>query len=1159
MRKIKRISIFISVLGLLLLAIVNSPFMSMHSLPDENTYLLDKKLKSDSIFLLEWIKNISLDKNPLDNSPYIIEVFQGDSIVYWNSRAATAKSTDYHLISQWSMNVYAVKMGLEVTALNTSVWAKTHNIFFSKNSEALQKWRDIKINIRSAPSKLQVLLRGSAWFLIFIGLWAYFITGWKNVQYSTQSIPIKYFISALGVLLLFKILNYWSYWVVLFEGFVGFETINDMSILTPNLVHLIINIGLFLIIVFSGKCHFDKIKIKKSHIGLASIIYGLFVMGAFTYFSYMAKGFVLHPSVNLDVDALMEFNHISFVLIICFVIYVITLFQGSVIGNMVLKNNDIQGQTFYSYTFIGLILGLVAFHFTKLLVVPWLMFLIFVMAFILMIDAYVESKEKKITYLIWWLFVFSGFMATVLFYFGLKKDVIERQHFVDNYYSPPVDSLVLGMIEIQDTLVKSNFFNTVSQTDKTTILDYLDIKEYIQNILPDKYASWPISIEMYDKNSGKSLFNNHFSDFYRTKTSLENGISSGKGVVFNPFENKYLRRFEIVVGSNSTNSWYLFLILNPETKVQKTIHPRSYDFAVIQDNDIIFKQDINDPISNENLLRLANESKVQSGYSIVVSPPQNNYKIVSWKKVSGLIKPISLFSFIFTVAGLMLLLLSLFNTRYDFLPESLALKMGARTSLKAKIQLAVIGLILFTFLIIGVITVFYFKNMLEVQDANRYQQENTSIYNNLRSLTQNLSDSDYVLSFLNTKLKDLAFIHDKDLTLYDAQGKLVSSTSDYSHFIRIPYGVWKQNKSFIANYNKDKDKHLDYLPIYVQSEQPMAFVAIDHKKNRVTSSKLTDFLSTILNAYIFLFLVAGALAITIANSITQPLSQLAEKLKKFKLGKTNEKLEWSSNDEIGTLIKDYNNLTNELDKSVNLLAKTERDSAWREMAKQVAHEIKNPLTPMKLSIQYLERTHKDNPEKASELIPRISATLVEQIDNLSQIAGEFSNFATMPQATNEKVSLNEVVETIHDLFRKREDMDIKMNEPIDDLYVFADKNHLVRILNNLLKNAIQAIPDDRRGNIEIELTRQGNEAVIRISDNGVGIPQDKKDKVFTPNFTTKSSGTGLGLAISSNMIESFNGRIYFESTEGQGSDFYVAIPLMKLDGNKESSERVSLD
>ena len=286
---------------------------------------------------------------------------------------------------------------------------------------------------------------------------------------------------------------------------------------------------------------------------------------------------------------------------------------------------------------------------------------------------------------------------------------------------------------------------------------------------------------------------------------------------------------------------------------------------------------------------------------------------------------------------------------------------------------------------------------------------------------------------------------------------------------------------------------------------------------------------------------------------------LAEKLKKFKLGKTNELLEWNSNDEIGALIHDYNNLTLEVEKSAGLLAKTERDIAWREMAKQVAHEIKNPLTPMKLNIQYLEKTAKDYPDRAHEMIPRVSSVLIEQIDNLSQIANEFSNFAAMPQASNEKFILNEVVETIHDLFRKRDDMDINMIEPIDDLYIFADKNHLVRILNNLLKNAIQAIPENRRGKIEIELSRKENQAIIRISDNGTGIPDYMKDKVFTPNFTTKSSGTGLGLAISANMIDSFNGKIYFETQIGKGTDFYVSIPLMRTDDPSKDETRVALE
>ena len=212
---------------------------------------------------------------------------------------------------------------------------------------------------------------------------------------------------------------------------------------------------------------------------------------------------------------------------------------------------------------------------------------------------------------------------------------------------------------------------------------------------------------------------------------------------------------------------------------------------------------------------------------------------------------------------------------------------------------------------------------------------------------------------------------------------------------------------------------------------------------------------------------------------------------------------------------------------------------------------------MKLSMQYLEKAIDANPEKAKELIQRISSTLIEQIENLNQIASEFSNFAKMPSTTNENVILNEVVETIHDLFRKREDMDISLNEPIEDLTVYADRNQLVRILNNLVKNAIQAIPHDKKGKIVISLYKSDKDAIISIQDNGTGIPESMRDKVFTPNFTTKSSGTGLGLAISANMIDTMNGKIYFETEENEGTTFFVQIPLMRLDD--DTRVVVSLD
>jgi len=242
-----------------------------------------------------------------------------------------------------------------------------------------------------------------------------------------------------------------------------------------------------------------------------------------------------------------------------------------------------------------------------------------------------------------------------------------------------------------------------------------------------------------------------------------------------------------------------------------------------------------------------------------------------------------------------------------------------------------------------------------------------------------------------------------------------------------------------------------------------------------------------------------------------------------------------------------------------VMAKVERDSAWKEMAKQVAHEIKNPLTPLKLNIQYLESKVRMNPEDAPGLIEQIAPSLIEQIDNLSEIASEFSNFAQLPTARNEQIRLNEIVKTVHDFFRKREDLTFQLFVPINDVLVFADRNHLVRIMNNVVKNAIQSIPSDRQGEIILRLYRKDDNAIIQVTDNGSGIPEEMHDKVFSPNFTTKSSGTGLGLAISTNMLESFNGRIYFKTIENLGTDFFIEIPLMRFEDNYPEVTRVLLD
>ena len=249
----------------------------------------------------------------------------------------------------------------------------------------------------------------------------------------------------------------------------------------------------------------------------------------------------------------------------------------------------------------------------------------------------------------------------------------------------------------------------------------------------------------------------------------------------------------------------------------------------------------------------------------------------------------------------------------------------------------------------------------------------------------------------------------------------------------------------------------------------------------------------------------------------QPIQHIADRLRKLSLGnKTkNELIAWDKKDEISALIDAYNNKVIELEDTYSRLSEAEREGAWRDMAKEVAHEIRNPLTPMKLIVQHLEMIRRQRPDNLEEYLIRSNKVLLDQIDNLERIVSEFANFAKMPQkASNELFVINDLVSSVADLFSQKEEgqkIDFTLNVP-DELYtVYADRTLLTGAFNNLVKNAIQAIPDDREGRVGVSLYRRNNTAVIRIRDNGSGIPKEIQDKIFSPNFTTKQYGSGIGL------------------------------------------------
>ncbi|MBK6611905.1 MAG: GHKL domain-containing protein [Sphingobacteriales bacterium] len=303
----------------------------------------------------------------------------------------------------------------------------------------------------------------------------------------------------------------------------------------------------------------------------------------------------------------------------------------------------------------------------------------------------------------------------------------------------------------------------------------------------------------------------------------------------------------------------------------------------------------------------------------------------------------------------------------------------------------------------------------------------------------------------------------------------------------------------------------------------------------------------IVNFFVVLLVLSATIAIALARSITNPINMIRDKLDQLRLGQRNEKLIYNRKDEIGSLVDQYNRTIDLLEDSVQRLQDAERINAWQDFAKQVAHEIKNPLTPMKLSIQHLQKAIVEKRQDVNQLASRVTNTLIEQIDLLAHIASEFSSFAKMPAPINEKLNLNELLTTGLDVFEVNQTISLTKKLPDEPLTVYADRQQLLRVFNNLIKNAIQAIPNDRKGevNILLETTENNEFALVSVNDNGVGIPEEQKEKVFLPNFTTKSSGMGIGLSMAKNMIQEAGGQIWLNSTMGIGSTFYVKLPLFK--------------
>lgn len=465
-------------------------------------------------------------------------------------------------------------------------------------------------------------------------------------------------------------------------------------------------------------------------------------------------------------------------------------------------------------------------------------------------------------------------------------------------------------------------------------------------------------------------------------------------------------------------------------------------------------------------------------------------------------------------------------------------------------------------IVIGPVSVFYMQTLYN-------QKTETSQFETTRTLMMEMNNDLDMADLLRTASRDTwtsilqhyATTFFTDLNLYQLNGHLLATTRPEIYELHLQAPM--MNAEAYQNIHRNKElyftheEHLGkgkyesaYIPLSDANGNTLAYLNTPYfSSNTDLHKEIMNFVLTYINIILVLLGVALIVILHRAKQITQPLAFIQSKLGVIELTEKNEPIEWKGDDEIGQLVEEYNKLIVKLDKSVEELKRTTTESAWRGVARQVAHEIKNSLTPMRLSVQLLQRKIESGTASPEE-IQRTSNTLIEQIDALSDIASSFSRYAKLPENHPAPLDLAELVGNVVNLYDNEENIEFHyIYDPSVDHTFNGDKTNLNSAVTNLVKNAVQAIGSKPDGRIDVTLTSRENTFVISVKDNGKGIKEEDKDQIFLPNFTTKTGGSGVGLSLTYNIVQAAGGIISFESQEGEGAEFVIKLPKTETTNN----------
>jgi len=901
------------------------------------------------------------------------------------------------------------------------------------------------------------------------------------------------------------------------------------------------------------------------------VVFG-FIIGGTSFIQQILRNIVYNPNIYFEFEDLSKINIFTFFALFGVLVLLLSFF---IISNKLFRQIKLYGiKNKDSFSAGLLILFLVSVYNFSISQDFWRMLFTLFFSTVLVVILHFFSKEKSLSF-VWvsiWIFFFSVLATFMIEKSNIEKSVLTRTNYLKSLLNERDYELEDKIYTLEKTIAEDEFFYVYLSSP---YIPYSQVEERLTYLYLDNafFGRYKYEISIYN-SAGNAKRPEHIPNEVLMKNLSLSEKTGSENLYFQSLDSaRYnywslipLKKQNILSGTIviklspieeiEESSVYVELMSNSKNMLKKS--ENEFAIAVYKKNQLIYSKNENFPNSynfdkkpnrNKQLLNLKKDNKTyialsnEKEYVGIALIPEENY-----------IKPFSIFSYLFCSGIILVITLLSFAFIFNKIFKIRLFHISFKISLQERIQQGIVIVSLLSFVAIGIITIVYFRDEYNEYHKSRLERKIDSVVKTAG--WQLINDSDSIIKIPNAR--ELSDIHKIDVNIFNADGQLLSSSQDAVFGRRLisrqmnPTAFYKlknDNENKLTQTERiNKFEYLSgYVPLKDKNDKIVAFLNLPYDfagNSNLQSQDVAEFLGTLFNVYVIFLMLAALVAFALAKSVTRPLSIIGDKLRKIQVGGKNEKIDWKSRDEdITEFIHRFNLMIEQLEASSRELARTQRESAWREMARQVAHEVKNPLTPMKLQIQMLERVSDKDPEKARDMIKKISKSLITQIDILSNIASEFSSFAKMPAPQNEVFVLNQLIEDVCNLFTTEENIEIELDLPNEDLSIFADTDQITRVLNNLIKNAIQAIPDDQQGKISVGLHKSENSAVIVVSDNGIGIPDDRKDNIFSPYFTTKTSGSGIGLTMSKGIVESAKGKIYFKSEEGSGTNFYVELPL----------------